>query len=1198
MVLFLPPCEAGISAARTRCVERRDLASLPISVSAGCRRVPSFLLPKPPRTSGTKKPKLSASSSPLSGGKICASSAAGTAPSATLCGRRVKHSRTERSPRDKDWLSQAFWSEGGVYDSAVAADGKCEMSTALLPKTQRGSNADGRVNGNGPESCYRVSSAVGRHRTWEHDDIYGPSSGFSRPGTGTSRPFSGPRLPSGRRLRSGQFRPVSCAKRFDIESVESMLEKEECGLHNPVATANGKRKESEDMDLDDDEYTCGELGSTVDSGTPSSPHSTSTSTRRPLGCVDDNFRGGGLLSGDAPVGAPPSMPPTPFAKRVFSRRRESSVSGGVTSGIVTRSCGGTVPMAASRSMNESLTTQGTLTVMVAKVPLKLTASKSRLSVVAWPLPRAIARGLCDTSDATDLPSSTGAIVADVSCPLDGEVVLPVKSSVEGDVRDCEQPSLDRVASSTGESQGCPAAVADAGKAEPGQDSVRGESRGLVAGATDERPSVSSNGNGGIIRGSALLGTATPGEDAGPSDESTSLQRWADVFQKLQDEGEIHRDELPRALELIGVASPNQEWINRIFDSITRYSTIPGDEYRHFLELYFVEQQKEYERGFRACDADGSGSVDVTELQDLLTSLGVEPMAHVLCQVIEEVDQDGGGTLDMEEFQQVMHLIHTRECFTKEEYQMLKDLHRRFDRDSSGEIDTNELMHILGWLGYNLKPKVAHQIAKEVDCDGSGSLNLREYLILMRKVRDQEVACVRKALFEGADDNNGTVPVSDLNVVLRLFGCVRDQEALVDAAAEAGFDPEDDELDLGELWRLLTIYRAREGLSNGTAAEIKAAFQRYERGGCGELSVLDVGKMLRWLGYATPFELQQQLIHQVDVDKSGTLNEVEVRKLVRMYRERTVAVATRVFEDAEDSIRTEPASKGTISKALAHVAVRSMGFPGGVPADFCLVHEELTPIAIGPSTFEERVDLQGFLAFVTRCEKAARERFRESGGFTESEVAEMRGHFDHFDIDGSGDISNRELISVIEFLFPRMANDQIMRSQVSELLREAEHDRNGSMDFSDFLRCMRQFRDLEDRERVAKEGRIIEETGFAIHEVNDFRELFLSRDVAHKGYLTLHAVKDMVASVCPLGHKNATDLTTIFHDITVRKQARPKGSKVHRKEAHLMETKDEHPNTADFPEFLLIMKKLLDSNFAQIKERTQAVVNARSGFQSN
>jgi len=158
--------------------------------------------------------------------------------------------------------------------------------------------------------------------------------------------------------------------------------------------------------------------------------------------------------------------------------------------------------------------------------------------------------------------------------------------------------------------------------------------------------------------------------------------------------------------------------------------------------------------------------------------------------------------------------------------------------------------------------------------------------------------------------------------------------------------------------------------------------------------------------------------------------------------------------------------------------------------------------------------------------------------------------------------------LIEEIFPEMASDRAMRPQLLEIMKEVDGNGNGSLDFQDFMNLMKQFRELQDRERVNKEHMAISETGFSVQEVTDFRELFLASDDG-SGELTLQEVTRMINMITPLGDKYKAELQGIFHSVT-GKQMRVEGSR----------------DQADFPEFLWLMRILLDQNFANIQEKTK------------
>ena len=66
-----------------------------------------------------------------------------------------------------------------------------------------------------------------------------------------------------------------------------------------------------------------------------------------------------------------------------------------------------------------------------------------------------------------------------------------------------------------------------------------------------------------------------------------------------------------------------------------------------------EQQIEYREAFALFDKNGDGTITVTELGTVMRSLGSNPTETELQDMINEVDADGNGTLDFDEFCQLM-----------------------------------------------------------------------------------------------------------------------------------------------------------------------------------------------------------------------------------------------------------------------------------------------------------------------------------------------------------------------------------------------------------------------------------------------------------------------------------------------------------------------------------------------------------------
>ena len=68
------------------------------------------------------------------------------------------------------------------------------------------------------------------------------------------------------------------------------------------------------------------------------------------------------------------------------------------------------------------------------------------------------------------------------------------------------------------------------------------------------------------------------------------------------------------------------------------------------------------------------------------------------------------------------------------------------------------------------------IAREVDVDHSGSLDLHEFLMCMRKVRENEIQVLKAAIQEHDTDGSKSLSVNELEPLLDSLGYMADREA--------------------------------------------------------------------------------------------------------------------------------------------------------------------------------------------------------------------------------------------------------------------------------------------------------------------------------------------------------------------------------------------------------------------------------------
>lgn len=100
----------------------------------------------------------------------------------------------------------------------------------------------------------------------------------------------------------------------------------------------------------------------------------------------------------------------------------------------------------------------------------------------------------------------------------------------------------------------------------------------------------------------------------------------------------------------------------LFQLIVYFSSESGRlEFVEFVQLaakFIVEEdaeamQKELKEAFRLYDKDGNGFIPTTCLKEILRELDDQLTDHELDGMIEEIDSDGSGTVDFDEFMEMM-----------------------------------------------------------------------------------------------------------------------------------------------------------------------------------------------------------------------------------------------------------------------------------------------------------------------------------------------------------------------------------------------------------------------------------------------------------------------------------------------------------------------------------------------------------------
>ncbi|XP_044755223.1 troponin C, isoallergen Bla g 6.0101-like [Coccinella septempunctata] len=142
-----------------------------------------------------------------------------------------------------------------------------------------------------------------------------------------------------------------------------------------------------------------------------------------------------------------------------------------------------------------------------------------------------------------------------------------------------------------------------------------------------------------------------------------------------------------------------------------------------------EQIALLKNAFDTFDVEKKGSIGTVMIGTILGMLGIHTTDEMLNEIISEVDADGSGELEFEEF------ITLASRFMVEEdaeamQQELKEAFRLYDKEGNGYITTKTLKEILKELDDKLTNDELDMIITEIDTDGSGTVDFDEFMEVM------------------------------------------------------------------------------------------------------------------------------------------------------------------------------------------------------------------------------------------------------------------------------------------------------------------------------------------------------------------------------------------------------------------------------------------------------------------------------------
>ena len=159
--------------------------------------------------------------------------------------------------------------------------------------------------------------------------------------------------------------------------------------------------------------------------------------------------------------------------------------------------------------------------------------------------------------------------------------------------------------------------------------------------------------------------------------------------------------------------------------------MPRKEITTYVKKLDIPEDKiaEYKEAFDMFDKDGGGTISGNEIVKIMKNFGYPIKKSEAQKMIAEIDDNGDGEIDFEEFVTLMQK-HIQYIDESDEDLVLRAF-KSFDKDHDGKITNYEFRYILSQLGDAFTDEECDTLFKECDLDNDGVLVYQDFINFWR-----------------------------------------------------------------------------------------------------------------------------------------------------------------------------------------------------------------------------------------------------------------------------------------------------------------------------------------------------------------------------------------------------------------------------------------------------------------------------------
>lgn len=717
--------------------------------------------------------------------------------------------------------------------------------------------------------------------------------------------------------------------------------------------------------------------------------------------------------------------------------------------------------------------------------------------------------------------------------------------------------------------------------------------------------------------------------------------------------EIHADVLGEALGHLGYFKHTEEQVQSTMAQMTAFTTLDYEEFGDFVQRHAEMERSEFREAFEEhCDTDGDGnqSVDMDQIEDLLAALEITVAKPTLAEAWEVIDIHHNGRIDFDQLMHLMAVYKVTEGFTRAEVLDLSRVFERFAAPLEHQAAAegfkpramgvhrlgDSLLYVFGTQTSKIARRMARRFGIVIVSDGAAAteeqpaddedgrttvyfaerdtIAFSEFLIWARRLRAAEIEEYRRQFDRFDDDKSGFIDPDEILQLLRWLGYepLRD---MVQAIMHEVDEDSNGELDFDEFVELMGLFRSTHGFSREEIDDFRHVFEQFDCDSWGEVSCLELMDMLRYLGYATELEVIQYYIDQIDINGTGMLDFGEFVQFMRMHREDELRKVRRVFEVSKTS------KTGTVPVQRCPSLLKVLGYA---------MKEKALTECLEPLGKPASLDFDTFVKVVDQARRASFAHRRKCAGFSDEELARFSELFASYDLDKNELIERHELSKLLRDLripLHTVDDQRELLSKLDEARRRAidagvKAEKVGaigdtSITYFTMVHFLRMIVKEDDQVEVERDKIAITETGFKPKELAQFREFFnhwgRRSELADRSKATakVEAVQSDAGrmrrspSVGRAGPSSPSktawaDQTSLLLSLSgVYRVLRSLGLQVgwqQRMELarHVEGYESATSGRIDFPDFLRLMRWMLDTNFEGINNTPAVARRALRG----